>query len=27
VFIVSPRIATEDGKPTVKPTRVEFALR
>jgi len=27
VFIVSPKIAPEDGKATVKPTRVEFALR
>jgi hypothetical protein len=27
VFIVTPKIAAEDGKATVKPTRVEFALR
>jgi hypothetical protein len=27
VFIVTPKIAAEDGKATVAPTRVEFALR
>jgi len=27
VFIVTPKIAAEDAKATVKPTRVEFALR
>jgi uncharacterized protein involved in outer membrane biogenesis len=27
VFIVTPKVAAEDAKATVKPTRVEFALR